>query len=214
MSAENLPLPQIWSRIASEAKNRVTNRSFWETIEKTVPLAMEGDTLIIGLSVRDFNLAGHLHTADHRNTIDRCASDVIGRPVRVRVIEGDTLAEWASTQRRDQAAIAMRERHFEERRSVEAEVQSWDLVYEQVARSYSGCANRQLPQGKARYLADMLYLLSEAVDRLYAAEPSETAERQLARVIDRVSTNADVPSTLVALELERLRAWQRQQQPQ
>jgi hypothetical protein len=211
VSAENLPLPQIWSRIAGEAKNRVTNRSFWETIEKTVPLAMEDDTLIIGLNVRDFNLAGHLTSADHRNALDRCASEIVGRPVRVRVIEGDTLAELAATRRREQAAIAMRERHFEERRTVEAEAQSWDVVYEQVARAYSGCPNRQLPQGKARYLADMLYVLSEAVDRLFAGEPSETAERQLARVIDRVATNADVPSTLVALELDRLRAWQRQQ---
>jgi hypothetical protein len=32
----------------------------------------------------------------------------------------------------------------------------------------------------------------------------------LARVIEKVASNAEVPGSLVALELERLRAWQRQ----
>jgi hypothetical protein len=56
----------------------------------------------------------------------------------------------------------------------------------------------------------MLYALSDNMDRLMPEEPDEASERMLARVIDRVAGNAEVPATMVAMELERLRAWQKQ----
>ena len=43
--------------------------------------------------------------------------------------------------------------------------------------------------------------------------PDETAERQYARVLERVASNADVSATIVAMEVERLRAWRQPQTP-
>jgi hypothetical protein len=48
------------------------------------------------------------------------------------------------------------------------------------------------------------------MNQLYPDQPDEATERLLARVLEKVGANADVPASLVALELERLRSWQRQ----
>ncbi len=65
---------------------------------------------------------------------------------------------------------------------------------------------RQLPQSKARYLSEMLEATANLMDQIYPDDPDEATERHLARIIDRIASNADVPSTLFALELQRLRA--------
>lgn len=203
---------ELWTRTVDRVKDRVNNRSLWETMEKAVGITVDDGAglFIIGLDSRLFNNAGYLTTAEHRNAIETAASAIAGRPLRIRVIEGTTLTDWLATQKADARVAAMHAATYEKRDRIESETQNWDALYDFVARSYSGLPMRQLPQVKSRYLTDMLYALSEGMDRLYGEKPEETTDRLLARVIDRVAQNAEVPSTLVALELDRLRAWQRQ----
>lgn len=210
MPAESLSAPDLWAKTVDMVKDRVNNRSLWETMEKTVGITIEDNTLIIGLDARLFNLAGHLNVSEHRNAIEQSVSQLAGRPMKVRVIEGTTLDDWVYTKKRDERVAAMRSATYEKRDRQEAEAQSWDSVYDYVSRAYSATPLRQLPQAKARYLTDMLYVISDAMERLYPEEPDENTERLLARVIDRVAHSAEVPPTLVALELERLRAWRKQ----
>jgi hypothetical protein len=210
MPAENLSAPQLWARIVQIVKDRVNNRSLWETMEQTVGIAVEEDTLIIGLNSSIFNKAGHLNVSEHRNAIEHAVAEAAGRPLKVRIIEGDTLADWAATKKRDARVAAMREATYERRDRQEAEAQNWDTLYEYAARAYSNTSLRQLPQAKARYLTDMLYALADAMDRLCPEEPDENTQRLAARVMERVAGNAGVPATLVALELERLRTWRKQ----
>jgi hypothetical protein len=49
----------------------------------------------------------------------------------------------------------------------------------------------------------MATIINEAIERLCRDGLDEAAERMVAKVLDRVATNADVPPTVVALELER-----------
>lgn len=206
MPAENLSAPELWAKTVPLVKDRVNHRSLWETLEKTVGITLEGDTLIIGLNPRFFNQAGHLTTSEHRNAIEAVISQLAGRPLRIRLIEGETLSDWKAVQDRDARVAAMREATYERRDRQEAEAQSWEGVYDYVARTYSSTPLRQLPQGKAHYLMDSLIYLRDAMEQIYPAHPDENTERLLARVIERIAQSADLPSTLVALELERLRA--------
>lgn len=212
MAADARTAPQIWSKTVDIVKDRVNNRSFWEALEQAVGITLEDDLFIIGLNPRIFNHAGHLTVSDHRNAIERALSEIVGRPVRTRVIEGDTLEDWANTKKRDARVAASREATYERRAREEAAAASWDTLLEQIARTYSNLPLRQLPQVKARFLTDMLYAVSDAMDALYPAQPDEASERHLARVIDKVAGGAEVPPALVALELERLRAWRRQEE--
>jgi hypothetical protein len=210
MTASNLSPAELWKKTEDRVKDRVNHRSLWETMEKAVGIAIEGDVFIVGLNARNFNEAGHMNVSEHRNAIEQAASTFAGRPLKVRIIEGDTLADWVATKQRDERVAAMRTVTYERQDRNEAAAQNWDTLYDYVARAYSALPNRSLPQSKARYLTDMLYVLSDAMNQLYGDQPDESTERLLARVVEKVASNADVPATLVALEIERLRAWQRQ----
>jgi hypothetical protein len=205
MPAENLSAAEIWAKTVDLVKDRVNNLSLWEAMEKATGITMEGNTFIIGLASNIFNLAGHLTVSEHRNAIETALSQIMGCPMKARIIEGTTLEDWNDTKRREARVAAMRETTYERREQQEAAAQSWDAVYDYIARSYSATPLRQLPQFKARYLNEMVQVIHDAMDNLYPPHPDETTERLLARVIDRVATCADVPSTVVALELERLR---------
>lgn len=211
MASDSLLLPDLWAKTVSLVKDRVNNRSMWEALEQSKAIIIDNDTLIIGLPPSLAHLSSHLVTADHLNTIQQCASSVAQCTLSVRVIEGDTIADWISTQKREERVAAMRNASYQRHQRVSEAAQNWDAVYEYAARAYSSLALRQLPQSKSRYLTDMLYVLSDAVNQLMPTPGDETQERLLARVIDRVATNAEVPSTVVALELERLRTWQQSQ---
>ena len=208
MPSEILSPPELWSKTVNAVKNRVNHRSLWETLEQAVAITIESDTLIIGLDARIFNLAGHLSVSDHRNAIQQELSSAAGRPLQFRVIEGTSLADWAALQKREERVAAMRETTYEKRDRETAEAQSWENIYEHAARAYSGTPFRQLPQSKARYLAEILPAVVEAMKEIYPEKPDEHTERLLARVIDKIASNVEAPASAIAYELFRLRAAQ------
>jgi hypothetical protein len=210
MTAPSLSPAELWKKVEDRVKDRVNHRSLWEVMEKVRGIAVEGDTFIVGLDARYFNEAGHMNVAEHKNAIEQAVATFAGRPLTVRTIEGDTLADWVNTKQRDERVAAMRSATYERRDRDDAASQNWDTLYDYVSRAYSALPMRSLPQSKARYLTDMLYVVSDAMAQLYPETPDEAAERMLARVVEKVASNAEVPGTLVALELERLRAWQKQ----
>lgn len=213
MPAENLSAVELWAKTVDLVKDRVNNLSLWQAMEKATGIAVEGNTFIIGLASNIFNLAGHLTVSEHRNAIETALSQLLGRPIKARIIEGTTLEDWIQTKKCDERVAAMRETTYERRERQEAAAQSWDTVYEYVARAYSATPLRQLPQSKARFLMEMVHVICDAMDHLYPQNPDETTERLLARVIDRVATSAEVSPTVVALELERLRGQRRNNPP-
>jgi hypothetical protein len=193
--------------IVKAVKDRVNNRSLWIALEAASGVTIEGDTLIIGLAYENINQTGHLNTPEHRNAMENAASELAGRPLRIRLIEGNTLEDWEDTKRRDARVAAKREATYARRDAEAASTESWDGVFEYAARAFSALPSKALPQSRARYLTDMLYVLADTADQLLGSQPDETAERQYARVLDRVAINAEVPAALVAMEVERLRAW-------
>jgi hypothetical protein len=50
-------------------------------------------------------------------------------------------------------------------------------------------------------------MLMDAMETLYPEQPDDAAERSLARVLDRISNASEIPASVLAFELERLRAW-------
>ncbi len=205
MPDDSLSAKEIWDQTVPIIKDRVNHRSLWETLEKTVALAIEDDTFIVGLNARVFNHAGHLNVSEHRNAIETTISRLAGRSLKMRVIEGDTPEDWKITKTRDARVAVMREATYDQRDKQEAESQSWDSLMDYIAKTYSNTHMRSLPQNKARFLNAMLRVVADAMENLYPAKPDETTERHLARVIEKVANSADVASTVVAFELEKVR---------
>ncbi|HZT43318.1 MAG TPA: hypothetical protein VFA07_14200 [Chthonomonadaceae bacterium] len=208
-------LPVLWANCVERLKDRVNSRSFWEAVESTHPITIENDTLIVGMDTMDMNRASHIQHSAHARTVSQVIEEVFHQPLQLRLIEGTTLADWEATKDREARLAAMREA-TEMRQTATARPLApagysdpWEALAEQVTRLYSQTANRALPQNKARYANEALYTLVEAMDTLYPEEPDDLAERGLARVLDRIAGNSEIPAPMLAFELERLRAWRK-----
>jgi len=202
-------LPALWASCVDTLKDRVNNRSFWEALERTRPVALDANTLIIGLDSSNFNYATHIQQTARMHTVESVVSEVFGRPLQVRLIEGTTPADWEAAQERDQRIAAMKQTTYVRRETEGAQAENWDALGEYVSRLFAQMPHRSLPQSKARYANEALYALVEAMDTLYPDNPDEAAERGLARILERIAGASDIPAAVLAFELERLRAWRR-----
>ena len=207
MNAASLPV--LWANCVDRLKDRINNRSFWEALEATHAITIEKDSLIIGIDGENFSRSSHITQVSTLNTVHRAIEEVFGTPLQLKLIEGDSLADWESHKAREQRVSASRQAPVQVTPATAAAADSWDGIYEQLARLFAQATHRSLPQGKARYANEALYLLVEAMDRVYPDYPDEHAERNLARALDRIAASADIPASIVAFELERLRAWRK-----
>jgi len=206
MSNPSLKAP--WASCVDRLKDRINNRSFWEAIEKTQAILIEDGTLIIGLPPEEYSRAGHIQQTSTMHTVTAVVQEVLRQPVQVRLIEGTTPADWEAFKERETRVAAMRQASVLPRQvTTEGAGDSWESVYEQMSRLYAQTPYRSLPQGKARYANDALYLLAEAMDWLYTDPIDDQKERSLARVLERIANASEIPAPVLAFELERLRSW-------
>jgi len=198
------PTPdEVWRKAVTLVKDRVMQMSLWQTLEQSHGLVLDSDTFVVGVPSRIINRASYLTSAEYRNAIEKALTTVVGRTTTLRVIEGDTIADWETLKVREQRVRAMHDAAYDRSQRRSEMAQSWDEVLEGVARAWSASDLRALPQTKARYVRAMVSVINEAIGRLCKDGVDEAAERMIAKVVDRVATNADVPPTVVALELER-----------
>lgn len=211
----NVSLHTVWANCVNRLKDKINSRSFWEALESTRAVGVDGDNLIIGLELEKVNAIGVINQNAYQHTIQTTIREVFGREFKLRLIEGVTLADW-------QVVKAQEAKLAELRASAAAQPQAqraaattysadWDGIYERITAIYHETPSRNLPQGKARFLSEALFALSEAMGNLYPDNPDEATERSLSRVLDRISTNSEIPVVMVAFELERLRAFLKKQ---
>jgi len=203
-------LKMLWSNCVERLKDRVNNRSFWAALEQAQPITVENDFLIIGLDPENFNRASHLQQVTNMHAITEVAQELFNQPLQVRVIEGTTLQDWEAMKEKDARILAMKQAGTTKAMSVDRQMTGWDGLYEQVARLYMQAPSRSLPQGKARYAIEALNAVAEAMDTLYGDNPDDTAERSLGRTLERIGNSSDIPPSVLAFELERLRAWRKE----
>jgi len=197
----------VWLEAVEKVKDRTIKPTLWRALEQASGVIIEGGQLVIGFSPADMPMASHLRSSDHKNTIESAICEVAGRPMTMRVIEGLTVGDWESTKLREASAQAVRESEAQRRMAEVAAGRTWDGVLEQVSRKYARTPLRQLPQMRARYLAQAVDLIVEAMNTLYPSDGrrDELAERAFARVVERVATLVETPAVEVAERILRRR---------
>lgn len=207
MMRAEVDVKTLWDKAMEQVKLKVIHPTLWRTLEMAVPITVESGQFVIGFKPRDFHMSGHITSSEHKNAIEKAIREIGGASLSLRVIEGDSLQDWAQAKDKEARMQALKEQAYRKAEAESAITKSWEGLLETVGRRYAALPLRQLPQFRARYMVEMLHEISEAMDVLMPENKpvDEIAERSLARVIEKVGTLTETPSALIALELLRYR---------
>lgn len=206
-SSQALNPQAMWKQTVDTVKKQIMQPSLWQALEATNVIALEGDLLVLGLPVAASLYRGHITSADIRNRIQNILSELAGRPITFLVIEGTEAADWELLKQREAIAEAAQEAQRAKVAHAEALEASWDSLADAVYEAYSRFPFKQMPHMRARFIREVVPMISDAMDRLMVGPDAdhERNHRGLARVLDRVGTLANVPGTVVALHVEEYR---------
>jgi hypothetical protein len=202
-------LKSVWSRVVERVKLQVSHPSFYKAIELAVPITAEGDTFVIGFAPVNLYMAGHLNVSEHKNAIERVIQEMTGHKYIVQIIEGDTLEDWQLSKDKEERRRQLRDSESQQKKVESAAQKAWEKLLILSGRKYAGMPYRGMPQFRAKYIIEMIGLMSDAIDDLMIHEDGkvdELGERQLSRVIERVAQLVEVPGPTIGLELWRYRA--------
>lgn len=197
---------QAWLQAAEKVKDRVIAPTLYRALELPTGIALDGDEFILGFSNADLPMAGHLRSAQHKAIIDQCVSDVVKKKVRVRIIEGTTVEDYANYKQRQQARDATQFTISAQRERERAIIQRWDDIAEQITRTYARLPMRQFAQQRAEFMWQAFEIIDKAIVEMgYTDESDEIQKRALARVFEKFATVVEIPSTMLAFEFFKLR---------
>ena len=205
--ANQLDINALWEKVTDTVKQKVIHPTLWRTLELAVPIIIEDNFFVVGFTPSDYNMSGHLTVPEHRNAIESALEAYNGTRLFLRVIEGQTAADWRNVKVKEADADRLADAKQKKRERESAITKTWEGLYEQVGRGYANLPLRQLPQARARFIESVIEDISDAMDDLIPRgdKVDELTERSLARVIDRAGSLTDVPPALIALELKRFR---------
>lgn len=190
---------EIWKSALPTVIHGVTGRGVWAALNAVRPITQDEDTFVVGLRHEDGELAGHLRLAPTQRLMEQALSSVVGKPVRVRVIDGVTLDDYEIAKRRDVERRRLQEAEMAKLRAEMQAKTSWDSVYEQLSRRFAAVPNKSLAQNRARFYEEAVEIVAEA--RRNQPTYDDLAERNFARCIERVAQYVEIPTTLVAVEI-------------
>jgi len=202
----NAEARKVWLEAVERVKDVTLAPTLWRALEMGQGVMLEDEYFIVGFPPSDSPMSSYLTNSDHKVTIEKALSNIIGKPVQLKIIEGTTEADYAAHKHREMVAektrIAAQNRKYVER----AAERKWDAIAEQCSRKYANTPLRQLPHIRAQYMFEAVQLISDAIDQIHPdGKLDEISHRAIGRVVDKVATLADVPGAVVGAELIRLR---------
>lgn len=190
-------LQAAWDSVLPEMRKLVTGRNIWVALNSSKPLTMDEDTLVVGVPITDAKLASYLRQPQTERAIEDQMSEALGKRIRVRIIDGDTLEDWEMIKRSDKEKRKLQDAAHVRAKTEQKARSSWESVFDGLQRVYASYENRSLPQIRAEILVQCVDLVASAIDK--GAPTDDQGARNFARCIERVATYTEVPSALIAL---------------
>ncbi|MCS6923122.1 MAG: hypothetical protein NZM10_01965 [Fimbriimonadales bacterium] len=189
-------MQQAWSLIRERVKQQVTGRTLYRALDALQLVTIEGETVVLGMPHEEYQLAGHLNAPTVRKWIEQFIEEAYAIRPQLVIIEGTTLQDWQLYQRKQEELRRLSEQGVRKREYESRTYATWDAVYEQVGRKFAETPGRSLATNRARYLNEMIDFVRDALQRIPVE--TEADERQLNRIIERIATNVEAPSAVVA----------------
>lgn len=203
-SGDAQAMQQLWARAVDRVKRDVIAPSLWRALERTVAVAWEDNSFVVGLAPADGAFAGQMNSGEYRGLIERTLRMLAGNNgLNFRLIEGTEYSDWQFAKVRDAAAQQQQQQAAQRKYQESTAYATWDEVHDQMSRLWASAEYRSLASGKARYLDQALTLAVKAMDALLPeGKPvDEQAERGVSRVIERIASMAGTDATLVGFLL-------------
>ncbi len=205
-NSANVDLEWVWREVRKRVFIKLPfSLGLADAMEAAVPIILDGDTFVCGLSARDYPLAGNLNSTQVRNTIENILRQAAHRPIRFEVIEGAGIEDWQAVRQRAEKAhdafVGMAEQ--------KAGAHQFDDVLNQIVaeirRRVTSTPDRLYPQVRVQLMLDLVPSLADAEEMLFEDPNTHDARRALARTFDRVAGFLEIPPFTLALEIERYR---------
>ncbi|OPZ80400.1 MAG: hypothetical protein BWY76_03372 [bacterium ADurb.Bin429] len=197
-----------------------------DAVRVAVPLALEGDNLLIlGMDHAHASLMGYLTATITYNEVRQILCELSARALDFRVIAGTTLKDWQTIRDAEEAlrrkrtapiipAPASKTEQIESSLPahdvaipVEMHGDRWEELMENMFKQWSALEHRGFAQSRARFVLEQVTVLLHLEETsLQAGVSNEVTQRHVARAIDRIASLSGIDSGAVALEYLRLRA--------
>lgn len=191
-------LTALWRYVIDQVKTQTSTPGLWRSMEAATPIALENEELVIGYSGENAHQKSLLVQGQNRNMVDQILHAAARRPIRLRIIEGDSLQDWEAAKLSEQEGARLQQ---ESRQQYRAEIEAgatWDAVGENIVRKIGLQPNRSLASVQGRMLTEAVTELAEAYGRLTSDPPSELEERNFSRALERISERVGVSSSMIA----------------
>src|SRR4051795_11841041 len=91
-------LDPMWKYVTDQVKDKISLPALWRAMEAAKPLTLNGDDLILGFDPAEMHQSGLITDDRHRHIIEQLIEAATRRRLRVRIIPGQTLADWELAQ--------------------------------------------------------------------------------------------------------------------
>lgn len=190
-------LQALWRYVTEQVKARVVRPNLWRAMEAAKPLTIENDELILGFEAARAHEGTQITDNQTRNLIEQTLESATRRRLKVRIIQGDSLADWDAMKAAQAEAAKLQEQsRLQYQRQTEAGT-SWEAVSEQLVRRFAALPNHGLTSVQGRYLDEAVSLMAEAYGRLMPETPTEQDERNYTRALERLAERVNVAGPMI-----------------
>lgn len=190
---------EIWEKVIPTVRAGVTGIGVWTALKTAVPIVYEDDVFVLGVPHESSELGGHLRMAMTSRLIEMTVSQTLGKPTKLRIIDGIEANDWEVTKRRDIERRRMQDAEMVKMKAELSTRNSWESIYEKLSREFAAVPNRSLPQNRARFFEAAVSIVAEA--RKDETVSDDSNERNFARCIERISQYTEIASSYVAYEV-------------
>ncbi len=208
----------LWSHALQHVRRTVASPMVWLAMQAACPIAVDGNYFVVGLSADKRYLADSLNGFEAVAAIEDALREEAGHILALRVIEGETAADWGAV--RDQhvteaapapppTAAPGPTRAGPTRAEPARQVfENWDQLNDFLTHQYKTWPQVRHAHGQARYVLEAVKHISDTMDILMPGPgqpPDDAQERALARLLERLKGIINLDPIFLSLELFRYR---------
>lgn len=197
---------ELWQKMKPLIRKRMSfSPDAWRSVEAAVPIALEENTFVLGLSEENESLRSFLETQTMAALIREIVKELTGEEVNLVVIPGTTEEDWKRYKSRLEYMKKLSSQTAEAVTKQAAERRDWLWLSNQIAQAYARLSHRQYDFVKAGFLLDWAEKIAEFVEEFTSSHPQGKDEvmRELERLCQRLAGMLNTSSTVVGLEIER-----------